>query len=439
MKITSKHIERDGSGSVSLVPEEDEDLYHIYNLLDIGDQVRAPAVRNVKSESSTGSIESHRVRVTLTIQVTKTYFDSTGSSAPPDPTAIGGANASGTPAEGEGSIAGALGGGSGGEGATMQVSGRVVSENKHVKMGAFHTLDLEVHRQLTIIKESWDSIHLERLSDSSDVGQRAEVGAIILGEGTAAVCLLTEHMTVVRQRIEVPMPRKHKSLPSSSSSDKAHTRFLSLVYEAVLKLLGLPALRLIILASAGFTRDTVFEYLFSEGVKRGEKLLTGSEAKRKFLRIHVSSPHVHSLMEVLKSPEVSSQLKDTKFAREGQMLDKFQRMLASDELRAWYGESHVMMAAARGAIGSLLISDGLFRASDPVRRKHFVQLVEDVRSQGGEVSIFSGMHETGRQLNGLTGIAAILRYPLDIETAEEEEREEQEKLKAQAEANKQSA
>lgn len=434
MKITSKHIERDGSGSVSLIPEEDEDLYHIYNLLNIGDQVRAPAVRNVKSESSTGSIDSHRVRVTLTIQVTKTYFDATGSSTTaPDPTAAGGATAV---AEGEGSLTGALGGGSGGEGATMQVSGRVVVENKHVKMGAFHTLDLEVHRQLTIIKDSWDSIHLERLSDSSDVGQRAEVGAVVLGEGTAAVCLLTEHMTVIRQRIEVPMPRKHKSLPSSSSGDKAHVRFLSLVYEAVLKLLGLPALRLIILASAGFTRDTVYEYLFSEGLKRGEKLLTGSEAKRKFLRIHVSSPHVHSLMEVLKSPEVSSQLKDTKFAREGQMLDKFQRMLASDELRAWYGESHVMMAATRGAIGSLLISDGLFRASDPARRKHFVQLVEDVRTQGGDVSIFSGMHETGRQLNGLTGIAAILRYPLDIETAEEEEREEQERLKAQADANK---
>lgn len=122
--------------------------------------------------------------------------------------------------------------------------------------------------------------------------------------GTAAVCLLTEHMTVVRQRIDVPMPRKHKSLPGSSSSDKAYQRFLSLVYDAVLKLLSLPALRLIILASPGFTRDTVYEHLFSEATKRGEKLLTGNEAKRKFLRIHCSSPHVHSLMEVLKSPEV---------------------------------------------------------------------------------------------------------------------------------------
>lgn len=154
-------------------------MYHLYNLIELGDQVRAPAVRRVQSESSTGSIESHRVRVTLTLQVTKTSFDATGSSAPLDPavaTAAGDANA-------ESSAAGALGGGTGGEGATLQVAGRVVSENKHVKMGAFHTLDLECHRQLTIIKGSWDSIHLERLNDSSDVGQRAEVGAIVLGEG----------------------------------------------------------------------------------------------------------------------------------------------------------------------------------------------------------------------------------------------------------------
>lgn len=238
-------------------------------------------------------------------------------------------------------------------------------------------------------------------------------------------------MTVVRQRIDVPMPRKHKSLPGASNTDKAHTRFLTQVYDAVCKLLALPALRLIILASPGFTRATVFDYLFAEATRRGDKILTGNEAKRKFLQVHCNSPHLHSLMEVLKSPEVTAQLKDTKFAREGQTLDRFLRMLASDELRAWYGEAHVELAAVRGAIGSLLISDGLFRAADPARRKHFVQLVEDVRAQGGDVSIFSGLHETGRQLNGLTGIAAILRYPLDVEMAEEEEREERAKEQAQ--------
>jgi protein pelota len=70
-----------------------------------------------------------------------------------------------------------------------------------------------------------------------------------------------------------------------------------------------------------------------------------------------------------------------------------------------------------------------------------VQLVEDVKRFGAEVAIFSSMHESGErklatqqsfagcqlkclcpELNQLTGIAAILTYPMDIEDVLEEER-----------------
>lgn len=53
-------------------------------------------------------------------------------------------------------------------------------------------------------------------------------------------------------------------------------------------------------------------------------------------------------------------------------------------------------------------------------------MVEAVRSRGGEALIFSSMHESGQQLNLLTGIAAILTYPLDVEVVEMEEREAKE-------------
>ncbi len=36
-------------------------------------------------------------------------------------------------------------------------------------------------------------------------------------------------------------------------------------------------------------------------------------------------------------------------------------MLERDELRAWYGPEHVALAVDRGAVGTLLISDRLFR------------------------------------------------------------------------------
>ena len=41
--------------------------------------------------------------------------------------------------------------------------------------------------------------------------------------------------------------------------------------------------------------------------------------------------------------------------------DSFHKMLATDEMRAWYGPEHVALAVDRGAVGTLLISDDLFR------------------------------------------------------------------------------
>ena len=78
-------------------------------------------------------------------------------------------------------------------------------------------------------------------------------------------------------------------------------------------------------------------------------------------------------------------------------LCRFFKMLGTDEQRAWYGPTHVALAGDRGAIGTLLISDDLFRASDPVQRKSYVELVERVKGKGGEVFIFSSMHESGQR------------------------------------------
>ena len=63
------------------------------------------------------------------------------------------------------------------------MSGPVTEENKYVKMGQYHTLDLETQRNVTIIKEEWDSVAMERIQDACDVSKKAEVGAVVLQEG----------------------------------------------------------------------------------------------------------------------------------------------------------------------------------------------------------------------------------------------------------------
>ncbi|ESK94386.1 deoxyribodipyrimidine photo-lyase [Moniliophthora roreri MCA 2997] len=415
MKLVGKHVDKHGAGYVTLRPEDDEDIWHLYNLIQEGDAIRAPAIRRVQKTTDTGSIDSQRVRLNLTIEVKKVEFSSYAS---------GDANQ----ASGDNS------GSTGSSTASLQIAGKVISENPHVKLGAFHTLDIETNRDIRIEKaDGWDSIALSRVEESVVPGRGAEVGAVVCGEGVAAFCLLSEHMTIVTHRISVPVPRK-AAASGTSQHEKALSRFYGMLFDAFLRHIPYSnvGLKAIVIASPGWVRDTVYDHMMQEASKRGDKILQKA-LREKGVKVHVSSPHVHSLVEVLRSPEIVAQLKETKFAREGIALDKFHKMLATDELRAWYGPDHVVLAADRGAIGTLLISDELFRSSNPETRKKYVALTEAVQQKGGEVVIFSSMHESGQQLNQLSGIAAILTFPLDVEVVEAEEEEERKRKELEGE------
>ena len=61
---------------------------------------------------------------------------------------------------------------------------------------------------------------------------------------------------------------------------------------------------------------------------------------------------------------------------------------------------------------SALPADKLFRINNVSKRKKYADLVEGVREAGGEALVFSSMHVSGEALNNLSGVAAILRFPL---------------------------
>ena len=69
----------------------------------------------------------------------------------------------------------------------LRLKGRNIEENPHVKMGAYHTIDLELHKKFTLQKPLWDSVHLERIELATDPGRSADVAALIMAEGSALV------------------------------------------------------------------------------------------------------------------------------------------------------------------------------------------------------------------------------------------------------------
>uniref|UniRef100_A0A3P9JED6 Protein pelota homolog n=1 Tax=Oryzias latipes TaxID=8090 RepID=A0A3P9JED6_ORYLA len=285
MKLLQKDIEKDNAGQVTLVPEEAEDMWHTYNLLQVGDSLRASTIRKVQTESATGSVGSSRVRTTLTLCVETIDFDT--------------------------------------QACQLRVKGTNLEENQFVKMGAYHTIELELNRKFTLAKKSWDSVVLDRIEQACDPSQKADVAAVVMQEGLANIVLVTSAMTLLRAKVEVTIPRKRKG--SCSQHEKALDRFYEAVMQAILRHINFDVVKCILVGSPGFVKDQFISYMFKEAVRQDNKLLL--ENRPKFMPVHSSSGHKYSLKEILCDPTVTSRLSDTKAAGEVKALEDFYKML----------------------------------------------------------------------------------------------------------------
>jgi protein pelota len=126
-----------------------------------------------------------------------------------------------------------------------------------------------------------------------------------------------------------------------------------------------------------------------------------------------------SLKEIMNEDSVQKSMENTKAKEEIRVLDEFfdqfQKDMLSSQSKAIYGIDHVWRAAEMGAIQQLLITDELFRSSSPKERLKYIDLTDIVEKNKGKVYIFSTLHTTGQDLKQHTGVAAILRYPMDMD------------------------
>ncbi|KAL2160466.1 hypothetical protein VTH06DRAFT_1154 [Thermothelomyces fergusii] len=377
----------DEDAGVSLLIVEPEDMWHANNLIAEGDIVHAPAVRKVTMTTATGSTVGKSVRTNLSIRVKSTFFDPLASE--------------------------------------LKVSGTVVNENDWVSVGQHHTITLKYEKadiKFTIWKSSgWDSVAIQSLKEALSEDRPEAIAAVVMQEGLANICLITEFRTIVKQRIESPVPKKRSTAKESTG---AMSSFYEKTLSGLLNNVDFTIPRTLLLASPGFAADDFRAYMASEASRTGDKGL--QRIAKEAVVVQSTSGHVHSLNEVLKSTKVKKILENAKVTTETNLIDQFYDRLRKDDGRAWYGTKPVEKAVAEGAVGRgggiLFVNNGFFRSLDVATRKKYVALVDKVKEDGGEVRLLSSDHESGKRLESLGGIAAILTYPiLDLDDDEDEE------------------
>jgi protein pelota len=351
---------------VKLTPEEPEDMWHVYNLIAVGDRLRCSSQRKVVKETSTGSTSTIKLTIQLTLKVEAISFDPLSCE--------------------------------------LRVTGKNTTENEFVKMGQYHTLELVLNKTFALEKIEWDSVHLERLKLATDVSQQADLAAVVMHAGLAHVCLITPNMTKLVAKVETSIAKKRSGVVSGH--EKSMNNFYDAVIEQVRKL-KFDVVKACLVASPGFTRDEFLKYMFQKPEAQIRDLIPH---KSKFISVHSSSGYKHALSEVLAKPEVAQLITETKAFAEVKALAEFNEMLTSDASRAYYGYNHCKRANEERAIQTLMVTDGLFRSADIATRRQYVNLVDKVRENGGTVLIFSSLHASGEQLSLMSGVAALLRY-----------------------------
>lgn len=224
MKIIKNGVtHRNGSGFVKFVAQESEDMYHLYNLIRSGDVIEGSTVRNVVKETASGSVKN-RMHMKVRLQVDKIEFDA--------------------------------------EQCSLRINGRNVQENEYIKMGQYHTLELELHHPYTLEKEFWDRLHLDSLYTAADQDRKAELLCVVVDEGLSHICLVTNNMTITKARIEKSFPKKN-----NDNYIKVKNKFFNEIYEQFRKHCDFNRIKVVVIGSPGYWNTDLYTYMLEQSAK----------------------------------------------------------------------------------------------------------------------------------------------------------------------------
>ena len=284
---------------------------------------------------------------------------------------------------------------------SLRISGVSASENKFMQLGQHHTMELSLNISFTLYKKKWDELHKERLEMASNPEVTCEIAAIVMEQGLAHICLVTNTSAIVKAKVESHIPRK---LKGSFGQDKALDKFFEKCVISVSMHLNFTNIKTFLIAGPGFTKDQFFQYL------ECHKPVWFSPEK--IILAHASSGEKIALNDTLSDPIVKQKLSNAKFCQDMDSIEEFFLVLSKEPNRAVYSLKDVETSAKQQAISALFISDSTLRKHKIVDREKIIQIMKSVKENGGTVSTLSSLHIAGERLNQLSGIAALLRFPI---------------------------
>jgi len=353
MKLLHSNLKK---GEINVLAQNLDDLWYLSTIIEPKDFVQGKTLRKIKIGSSEQRAkEASKKPVFLKIEVEKVEFSKHTN--------------------------------------VLRVSGIIKAAPEDIPLGDYHTFNIDENTSITIIKEQWLKYQLEKLKEACSE-KKSSLLICVHDREEAYFALFKKYGYEILSHIHGEVQKKREE------NIKKENFYLAIINK-LKEYAERHKIKQIIIASPAFWKEDLM------------KEVKDSELKQKIILAACSSATKNGIEEVIKRPEVKEALKQERTAKEINKVEELFVEIAKSNL-AVYGLAETENAAQIGAVKELLLTDSFIQKS---RSKNFYPGIEaimrTVDKAKGEIEIISSEHEGGKKLDGLGGIAAILRFKLN--------------------------
>ncbi len=349
MRVTNRSL-KGREGNISVTIESIDDLWHLKYIIEVSDIVFALTKR--KADISSDKIRPEKVekvKVRLGIRVEEMEFNKFAN--------------------------------------RLRIHGLI---EHGMDSGSYHTLNVEIGNNISIIKEHWKNDQLQRIHDAEEASRRPKVVIVAIEEGDADIGFVHHYGIEIYSHIH-------------QSSGKREIGLRNEFFRSILEQLrhAVPEDASLVIAGPGFTKDDFLKYFSGTEPSMASKAITED----------TSMIGMSGFQEVLRRGAVDRIMLESRIARESILIEDLIREISVDG-KAAYGFADVQNALGYGAIETLLVADETLR-NGREKGVDIDELLMKIEQAQGKVVVFSTAFEPGEKLHKLGGIAALLRFKVN--------------------------